>query len=63
MIPTRTAGDNVIPFPRLDAGIQVSRHSTPFDRLTAALIVDQHRRGVLPEAIVVALLAGAGLQP
>ena len=52
---------NVIPFRQnLDDGFQVSR---AFDRLTATLILDQHRNGTLPEAVIVALLAGAGVRP
>jgi hypothetical protein len=61
MIPSRRIGDNVIPLRRkLDDRIQ---SSSPFDQLTAQVVLDQHRRGVLPEAVLVALLAGAGLQP
>jgi hypothetical protein len=47
---------NVIPFP---SKIQPSR--SPFDQLTAELILAQYRAGTLPEAILVALLAGVGL--
>jgi len=36
---------------------------TPYDELTAALILRQHREGTLPEGIVVALLASAGVRP
>ena len=35
----------------------------PFDQLTAALVIAQHRAGTLPEGVLVALLASAGLQP
>jgi hypothetical protein len=49
--------DNVIDFPIK------SITASPFDQLTAGLILDQQRRGVLPEAILVALLAGVGLRP
>ena len=35
---------------------------SPFDQLTATLVVAQFRQGTLPEAVLVALLAGAGLQ-
>ena len=41
--------------------IQLGR--SPFDQLTAETIIAQHRAGVLPEAIVAALLAGVGLHP
>jgi hypothetical protein len=62
MIPQRTA--KVIPL-RPRAGIQISapEHPSPFDKLTVTLILDQHRRGVLPEALLVMLLAGVGLRP
>jgi hypothetical protein len=52
----RNPGGNVIP---LRPGLS---QSTPFDRLTATLVVAQYRAGTLPEAVLVALLAGAGLQ-
>jgi hypothetical protein len=64
-LASRSAGDydsssnsaKVIPlFPKLNT-------PSPFDALTARLVIDQYRRGVLPEAVLVALLAGAGLQP
>ena len=35
----------------------------PFDQLTATLVVAQFRQGTLPEAVLLALLACAGLQP
>jgi hypothetical protein len=52
----RPAGDDgkVIQFPRLDT-------VSPFDRLTATLVVAQHRAGVLPEPVLIALLAAVGL--
>jgi hypothetical protein len=48
-------GSNVIPFPNA-AG-------DPFSALTARMVVERFRRGDLPEAALVALLAGVGLQP
>jgi hypothetical protein len=64
----RRGSDNVIPF-RLVEGIQPSRADSriclsdpaPFDTLTVALILAQHRAGTLPEAVLLALLAGVGL--
>jgi hypothetical protein len=47
----------VIAFPRLPHAL------SPFDRLTATLIVAQHRAGTLPEAILVALLAAVLERP
>lgn len=47
---------NVIP---LRPGIE--RAPSPFDRLTARLVLARHREGTLPEGVLVALLAGAGL--
>jgi hypothetical protein len=73
MTPARIAGATVIQFrPRLDAGfhmssgrtatdISVSGHLSAFDRLTATLVIDQYRRGVLPEAVILALMAGVGI--
>ena len=62
MSPARTRSGNVIPLrPKPDDGIQ---SSSPFDQLTARLILDQHRRGVLQEGVLLALLAAAtGLRP
>jgi hypothetical protein len=34
----------------------------PFKQLTARMVIAQYRAGILPEAVIVALLAGAGLQ-
>jgi hypothetical protein len=56
MSPISKFPANVIPFP------SQNRKVTDFDRLTAALVVDQYRRGVLPEAVVEALLVGVGLE-
>jgi hypothetical protein len=50
-------GGNVIPLPPRAAS------AAPFDELTTAIVLDQYRRGVLPEGVIVALLACAGLQP
>jgi len=50
-------GAEVIAFPRLPHAL------SPFDRLTATLIVAQHRAGTLPEAILVALLAAVLERP
>jgi hypothetical protein len=36
--------------------------TAPFDRLTAWMVIAQHRAGTLPEGVLVALLAGAGLR-
>jgi hypothetical protein len=59
--PARTAGDNVIALrSRPDHGIQTSR---AFDRLTATLVLAQYRAGTLPEGVLVALMANAGLRP
>jgi hypothetical protein len=64
----RPAG-NVIPL-LADDGFHMSRAAGeisppcpgPPDELTAALVIDQYRRGVLPEALIIYLLAGAGVQ-
>jgi hypothetical protein len=64
-VVSRNGGDDydssnsakVIPlFPKL-------KTASPFDQLTARLVMDQHRRGELPAAMLEYLLAGAGLQP
>jgi hypothetical protein len=63
-VVSRSAGDydsssnsaKVIPlFPKLKTG-------SPFDELTAALVMERHRRGELDSAILAALLAGVGLE-
>jgi hypothetical protein len=47
-------GRKVIPLrPKLDSAAE-------FDRLTVRLILEQYRRGVLQEGVLVALLFGAG---
>ena len=62
-VVSRSAGDydsssnsaKVIPlFPKLKTG-------SPFDKLTAALVLKRHREGTLDPAVVEALLAGVGL--
>jgi hypothetical protein len=35
----------------------------PFKQLTAKLVIAQYREGTLPEAVLLALMACAGLQP
>jgi hypothetical protein len=64
-VVSRSAGDydsssnsaKVIPlFPKL-------KITSPFDQLTARLVIDQHRRGELPAAMLEYLLAGVGLHP
>jgi hypothetical protein len=55
--PRRPAGAEVIP---LFGNAPIA---SPFDQLTARLILDQHRRGVLQENLLIALLAGVGLRP
>ena len=49
------AASNVIPFPNA-AG-------DPFSALTARMVVERFRRGELPEAVLLALMASAGLRP
>lgn len=62
--PLPPRNSNVIPLrPMADSGISASGRASPFDRLTASLVVAQYRQGVLPEGVLVALLAGAGLRP
>ena len=61
-IAPSTEVDNVISLrPKLDDRIQSSSHPRPFDRLTAELVLAQHRAGTLPESVLVYLLAGVGL--
>jgi hypothetical protein len=64
-VVSRNGGDDydssnsakVIPlFPKLKTG-------SPFDKLTAALVMKRHRAGTLDPAVVEALLAGVGLHP
>lgn len=49
-------GANVVTFP------SKGNHSADFDRLTAELILAQHRAGKLPEAVLIGLLAAVGVQ-
>ena len=49
------AASNVIPFPNA-AG-------DPYSALTARMVVERFRRGELPEAVLLALMASAGLRP
>jgi hypothetical protein len=46
---------SVIPFPNATGD--------PYSVLTARMVVERFRRGELPEAILLALMASAGLQP
>jgi hypothetical protein len=36
---------------------------SPFQQVTARMVIAQHRAGVLPEGVIIALLVGAGLHP
>lgn len=50
-------GAKIIPLP-------TSRNAhSPFDGLTASLVLAQYRAGTLPEGVFVALLSGCGLRP
>jgi hypothetical protein len=63
-ITPSTDVDNVILLrSRLEARIHISRQPSPFDRLTAELVLAQFRAGTLPEPVLVYLLAGVGLWP
>jgi hypothetical protein len=53
----RSGGGEVIAFPAKTAS------GSPFDRLTVQVILAQHRNGTLQEGVLLALLAGVGLQP
>jgi len=66
-VVSRNGGDDygssnsakVIPlFPKLKTD-----RTSPFDGLTAQLILAQHRNGTLHEGVLLALLAGVGLHP
>jgi len=48
------SASNVIAFPGATAA-----SPDPFGKLTASLVIAQHRNGTLPEGVLVALLAGA----
>ncbi len=55
---------NVIRFPASQRPIAAPADSTaPRRALTHALVMDQHRRGVLAPGVVEALLIGAGVDP
>jgi hypothetical protein len=57
------SGGNVIPLrPSPVDQIRSMGHLSPFDNLTARLVLAQHRAGTLPEPVLVALLAGVGLR-
>jgi hypothetical protein len=56
-IEPSTDVDNVIDFP-IKSSI-----TSPYDKLTVEIILAQHRAGTLPEAMLLYLLAGAGLWP
>jgi hypothetical protein len=62
MTPAR---GNVIPLRRETGRLNpvIQPTPSPFDHLTATLVLAQHRAGTLPEAVLIALLAGAGLRP
>jgi hypothetical protein len=49
------AASNIIPFP--------NAARDPYSALTARIVVERFRRGELPEAVLLALMASAGLQP
>src|SRR5262245_42997470 len=51
------ASDNVIAFPGRQSD------GSPLDRLTARLVLAQHRAGTLSEGVLLALLVAVGLQP
>jgi hypothetical protein len=64
-VTSRNGGDydssssaNVIRFP---TKLKTDRNS-PFDELTAVLVMERHRRGELDPAILAALLASIGLE-
>lgn len=58
-------GNNVVPFRQRPArgGINSARSDTAasFDQLTAAIVMERHRRGELEPELLAALLAGVGL--
>jgi len=49
---------NVFPLP-----LNLKPGPAPFERLTARVVLEQFRRGELPEPVLIALLAGVGLAP
>jgi hypothetical protein len=54
-VPTLDVASNVIPF--------LNAAGDPFSALTARMVVERFRRGDLPEAILLALMASVGLWP
>jgi hypothetical protein len=52
--PAQGQTAKVLPFPR-------RRTSSPFDKLTVAIVMKRHREGTLDPAVVEALLAGVGI--
>ena len=56
--------NNVVVFRRPSRPVATIGHSDPnaFGRLTAALVMERHRRGQLEPEILEALLAGVGLE-
>ena len=57
MSPISKSPANVIRFP------SQYRRGTDFDRLTAELVMKQHRDGTLNPGVLEALLLGVGLEP
>jgi hypothetical protein len=55
-LPACNSGNVVSLRPRVDT-------VSPFDRLTARIVMQRHASGTLDPAIVAALLLAAGLQP
>lgn len=56
-IPSSRDGAKVIP-------LHPGRQASPtLDGLTARLVLAQYRAGTLPEAVIVAMMASAGLRP
>lgn len=43
--------------------LRPGHNTSPFDGLTANLVLAQFRAGTLPEAVIVAMMASAGLRP
>jgi hypothetical protein len=48
---------------RLRRALPTRIEPDPFKQLTANLVIARYRAGALPECVLVALLASAGLQP
>lgn len=53
-----TSSAKVVPFRQ-----NLKTVAAPFDQLTARTLIAQHRAGTLPEAVLVAIMAGVGLHP